>query len=97
MKIVLAVIVICSFALVTPSQAKHYSTCVGAYNFYLHDKKPHKAFATTNGTLPDHGDVVCGGSGGNDLGRAIYNALNQCNQQAKKSHFSGACKVIKQQ
>ena len=97
MKIALAIIVICSFSLVTPSQAKHYSSCVAAYNFYLHDKKPHKAFATTNGTLPDHGDVACGGSGGNDLGRAIYNALNQCNQESKKEHFSGACKVIKQQ
>ena len=97
MKIALAIIVICSFSLVTLSQAKQYSICVGAYNFYLHDKNPHKAFATTNGILPDHGVAMCGGSGGNDLGQAINNALSRCNQSSKKAHFSGACKVIKQQ
>ena len=97
MKIALAIIVICSFSIVAPSQAKQYSNCDAAYNFYLHDKNPHKAFATTNGVLPDQGNAVCGGSGGNDLGRAIYLALNRCNQESKNAHYSGACKVVKQQ
>ncbi len=79
------------------ANAKHYATCDAAFQFYLKDGKPHKAFATTNGTFPGHGNMVCGGSGGNDLGAAIYAALTRCAAEARKSHYSGKCQVIRKQ
>ena len=90
-------VIVLAVAIPPQAEAKHYNNCVSAYEFYLHDGKPHKAFATTNGTIPGHGDMACGGSGGDDPGHAVYAALNRCKVEADKAHYSGACRIIKKQ
>ena len=92
-----AILVAISCALTSQAQAKSYNSCKAAFDHYRSDTRPHKAFATTNGSIPDHGDMACGGSGGNDLGRAIYGAMSACTLQAKKDHFSGKCRIIRKQ
>jgi hypothetical protein len=84
-------------AFTADANAKFLGTCEAVYAHYKKDKSPHKAFATTNGTQPGHGDMACGASGGNDMGRVSYEALRQCKSAAKGNHFSGKCRIIRSQ
>ena len=89
-------LIVFAMLLGTQSQAKSFNTCDAAFKFYEKDNRRHKAFATTNGSLPGRSnDVVCGGDGGDDLGRAVYTALTQCQLRAKKEHFSGKCLIYR--
>ena len=90
----LATLFVC---LVSEAEAKSYSSCVTAFAFYAKVRQPHKAFATTNGSIPGHGDMACGGSGGNDLGRAEFMALKRCASESKRGHFTGKCVIIRKQ
>jgi hypothetical protein len=99
MKFLAGILAVMTLVFLGSSQAtaKHYGTCEAAFANYQNDHNPHKAFATTNGSIPGHGDMVCGGSGGNDMGRTVFFALKECAIQAKRSHFSGKCSIIRKQ
>lgn len=91
------ILLILAGALTSGAEAKTYNSCEAAFARYHSDKTPHKAFATTNGSMPGHGDMACGGSSGNDLGRVSYEALTRCASEARKNHFSGKCRIIRKQ
>ena len=91
-------VVVFALLLSTELQAKSFNSCGAAFKYYEHDNSRHKAFATTNGGGPETiGAVVCGGDGGDDLGRAVYTALTRCQQRAKKEHTSGKCQIYRKQ
>jgi hypothetical protein len=91
------VMLVMTAAFTPNANAKSLGTCEAVYAHYKKDKSPHKAFATTNGTRPGQGDMACGASGGNDMGRVSYEALRQCKSAARENHFSGKCRIIRRQ
>ena len=99
MQLLIRIVLLGTFScgLAAQAHAKDFKTCEGAFAFYKSDNALHKAFATSNGTIPGHGDLVCGGSGGSDLGHVVYNAITKCRAKAKEMHYSGKCIIIRKQ
>ena len=93
-RVVLVGTILCGFA--AQAQVKDKS-CEESFAKYKSSKAPHKAFATTNGTLLGRGDMACGWNAGDDLGRVEYNVIRLCNGFAKQGHFSGKCVIIRKQ
>jgi hypothetical protein len=78
------------------SIAKTKNFCMTTYTKYLNAKVPHKAFATSSGTIPTEnpGSYACSSFWNTNLQIAVKKSLDGCQKQAKLHHETRVCRIV---